>query len=78
MLPTCPIGQISLLGDGLPLHNTALNEVKLIAITPQAPEFRLINVAKVQVVLLEHTRTFASMSNLPLAGKDFKISRIKN
>ena len=38
---------------------------------------RLISVAKVQVVLLEHEGTFASMSNLDVTGKDFRISRIK-
>ena len=38
---------------------------------------RLINVAKVQVVLLEHEGTFASISNLDVTGKDFSISRIK-
>lgn len=37
----------------------------------------LINVDKVQVLLLAHGGTFASMANLSVAGKDFKISRIK-
>ena len=39
--------------------------------------FRLINVDHVQVLLLLHGGTFASMSNLSFSGKDFKISRIK-
>ena len=32
---------------------------------------------KVQVVLLAHEGTFASMPNLDVTGKDFRISRIK-
>ena len=30
-----------------------------------------------QVLLLEHSGTFAVMSNLAVSGKDFSISRIK-
>ena len=39
--------------------------------------FRLSDVDKVQVVLLVHWGTFASMPNPTFAGKDFKISRMK-
>ena len=39
--------------------------------------FRLINVDHVQVLLLAAWGTSASSANLSLAGKDFKISRIK-
>ena len=36
-----------------------------------SPALRLRSVEKVQVVLLVHEGTFASMSNLAIAGKDF-------
>ena len=39
--------------------------------------FSLINVDKVQVLLLEHSGTFAEMSNPAVTGKDLSISRIK-
>ena len=39
--------------------------------------FRLIKVDKVQVVLLAHSGTFASVSNLTVSGKDLRISLTK-
>lgn len=67
--------QVPLSGFGLPLHHTAMAQHHAAAAASAA--LRLINVDKVQVLLLHTEGTFASSCCSTVSGRDFMSSRMK-
>ena len=57
--------------------STIQPELRSLSAYAASSAFRLINVDKVQVLLLVSAGSFASASNLSFSGKDFVISLIK-
>ena len=70
-----PYGGFPFRGFGLPLHHTA--KVQHHAAAAASAALKLINVDKVQVLLLLTEGTFASSRCFDVSGKDFVSSRIK-
>ena len=66
----CPLGTSDCLST-----DTVITQITYTALLSSA--WRLIRVDRVQVLLLLHWGTFASMRNLSVAGTDFNISLIK-
>ena len=56
--------------------STIQPELRFLSAYAASSAFRLINVDKVQVLLLVSAGSFASASNLSFSGKDFVISLI--
>ena len=57
--------------------STIQPELRSLSAYAASSAFRLINVDKVQVLLLVSAGSFASAANLSFSGKDFVISLIK-
>ena len=78
MLPLkCDVTHVASLGGGDFISTDTAGTQKSYAAKDISSAFRLMSVDNVQVLLLLHGGTFASMSNLELSSRDLKISLIK-
>lgn len=79
MLPLkCDYSHVASLGGGGFISTDTARTQKPYATKDISSAFRLMSVDNVQVLLLLHGGTLASMRNLELSSRDFKISLIAN
>ena len=78
MLPLkCVVTHVASLGGGDFISTDTARTQKPYATKDISSAFRLMSVDNVQVLLLLQRGTLASMRNLELSSRDFKISLIK-